>query len=451
MKKITLFLVIAGLPLLVTSLKAQTKVIYTLAGNGWSGFLGDGGPANNAELSYPQAQVVDASGNVYIADAQNNRIRKVDASGTITTIGGNGTGGFSGDGGPATAAELHFPNGIAIDGAGNLYIADDANNRIREINTSGIISTVAGNGSKGYGGDGGPATAAKLNAPQAVAVDPLGNFYIGDYYNQRVRKVNLAGTISTYAGTGSAGFGGDGGPATAAKINGPVALYIDASGNVYLADYFNNRIREINSSGIINTIAGNGTGGFSGDGTPATAAELNAPAGVAIDASGNIYISDQSNQRIRMINSGGTISTFAGNGSFGYSGDGGAATDAELFDPCGLAVDGAGVVYIADQQNDAIRDVQTVMGVNNITLDGASVNMYPNPASSKVYLSFTQAKNLNASIEVIDMQGKQLIKDTAIINSGKVVPVDISGLANGVYFVKITADSQTKVLKFVKQ
>lgn len=451
MKKITLILAIIGLPVFVAQVTGQTKVIYTLAGNGWSGYKGDGGPANNAELYDPQNQVFDAAGNLYIIDSQNNCIRMVNTGGIISTFAGIGTQGFSGDGGQASAAQFKAPTGIAIDASGNIYVADNANNRIRMINTSGIISTIAGNGSKGYGGDGGPATAAKLNAPEAVAADPIGNIYIADYYNNRIRKVNISGTISTAAGTGTGGFSGDGGAATAAKINGPTFVYVDASGNVFFTDGGNNRVREINTSGIISTVAGNGVANFSGDGGPATDASLNNPSGITMDQSGNMYISDQSNQRVRMVNTGGTISTFAGMGTFGYSGDGGPATDAELFDPCGLTVDASGNLYIADQQNDAVREVKTVLGVNTITLNGGDVSLYPNPASSTLNLNFTNTKPYNAQVEILDATGKQVIKDSAMVTAGKSLPVDVSGLSHGIYFVRISNGTQAKVLKFVKQ
>jgi trimeric autotransporter adhesin len=331
--------------------------ITTIAGNNTAGYSGDGGAATAAELYDPRCVAVDGSGNVYIADAYNNRIRKVDPSGVISTFAGNGTAGYSGDGGAATAAELSYPRGVAVDGSGNVYIADQNNNRVRKVAPSGFISTFAGNGTAGYSGDGGAATAAKLYYPTGVAVDGSGNVYIADYFNHRIRKVDPSGVISTIAGNSNVGYSGDGGAATAAKLYYPLGVAVDGSGNVYIADEDNHRIRKVNPLGIISTIAGNGTVGYSGDGGAATAAELDDPTGVAVDGSGNVYIADQANSVIRKVDLSGVISTFAGNGTFGYSGDGGVAIAAQLNHPAGVAVDGSGNVYIADYYNNRIRKV----------------------------------------------------------------------------------------------
>ena len=338
---------------------ARAQTIHLFAGNGISTYLGDGGPATAASLSEPKGVAIDGAGNIYIADELNNCIRKVNTSGIINSFAGHppGFSGFSGDGGAATAATLGGPKGIAVDGAGNIYFADAGNERIRKVNTSGIISTIAGNGASGYSGDGIAATAAELSAVTSIAVDGSGNVYITDLGNYRIRKVNTSGIISTFAGTGSSGYTGDGGAATAAAIGGPNFLTFDGGGNLYFSDLANNVIRKINTSGIISTIAGTGTAGYSGDSGPATAAELNAPMGVALDAAGNIYIGDWSNNRIRKINTSGIISTYAGDGTPTYGGDGGAATAAKLRNPYGVVTDGAGNLYIADQNNFRIRIV----------------------------------------------------------------------------------------------
>ncbi|NCX94789.1 MAG: hypothetical protein EBX41_00005, partial [Chitinophagia bacterium] len=347
---------------LAGTLGAKAQVISTIAGNGSHGFSGDGGAATAAGLSNPFGVAVDASGNVYIADRDDHCIRKVNTSGIISTIAGDGygsggSGRYSGDGGAATAASLNEPVCVAVDASGNVYIADTHNNRIRKVNTSGIISTIAGNGSSyGYSGDGGAATAASLYYPYGVAVDASGNVYIS-YNDNRIRKVNTSGIISTIAGNGSNGYSGDGGAATAASLRSPNGVAVDASGNVYFADYYNYRIRKVNTSGVISTIAGNGSNGYSGDGGAATAASLYNPQGVAVDASGNVYIADAHNHRIRKVNTSGVITTIAGNGSYGYSGDGGAATAASLADPIGVAVDVSGNLYIADITNVCIRKV----------------------------------------------------------------------------------------------
>jgi streptogramin lyase len=332
---------------------SSSGIITTVAGNGTDGSGGDGGPAIFAQLSSPTGVAVDAAGNLYIADANNNRVRKVSSAGIITTVAGNGTIGSGGDGGPATAAQLFSPTGVAVDAAGDLFIADSNNSRVREVSPSGTITTVAGNGTFGFGGDGGPATAAKLNSAAGVAVDAAGDLFIADTQNNRVRKVSPSGVITTVAGNGTFGPGGDGGPATAAPLAFPQAVAVDASGDLFIADTTNQRVREVSPSGIITTAAGNGFGSFSGDGGRATAAALNDPAGMAVDAAGDLFIADQSNNRVREVSSSGTITTVAGGGT----GDGGPATLAPVAFPPGVAVDAAGDLFIADQDNNRVREV----------------------------------------------------------------------------------------------
>ena len=321
-------------------------VITTVAGIGTTGYSGDGGPATSANLGSTRGVALDASGNIYIADTSNNRIRKVDASGVITTVAGNGIPGYSGDGGPATMAGLNDPNGVAVDSSNNIYIADISDNRIRKVDASGIITTVAGNGAAGYSGDGGSALAASLNNPNGVSVDASGNIYIADTSNNCIRMVDTLGVITTLA----------------AGLHGPTGVAVDGSGNIYIADSSSNVIRILDISGIITTVAGNGFSGFSGDGGPATAARLNRPSGVAVDAFGNIYIVDYSNQRIRKVDAAGIITTVAGTGTVGYTGDGGPATSASISlvgPPAGrgVAVDVYGSLYIADSGNHRVRMV----------------------------------------------------------------------------------------------
>ena len=352
--------------------KGYGQIITTIVGNGTLGYSGDWGAATAAELHGPSSVAVDGSGNIYIADEHNNCIRRVNTSGVISTFAGNGIAGFGGDGGAATAAELFWPKGIMIDGAGNVYIADDGNSRIRKVKISGIINTFAGNGTPGYSGDGGAATAAELHEPCGIAIDGSGNIYIAESWNHCIRKVNSFGIINTYAGNGTNGFSGDGGPASVAELCYPYAISFDGSGNLYIADNGNNRIRKINSSGLISTFAGNGTSGFSGDGGAATDAELYAPAGVTVDIGGNVFIVDELNQRIRKINNSGVISTYAGNGISGYSGDGGQATSADLNYPWGLTVDLSGNILIADWANNRVRKVGSCSLPSVGTITGSS-------------------------------------------------------------------------------
>ena len=338
-------------------------IITTIAGNAFQGYNGDGIAGTSAHLYSPSSVALDALGNVYIADSANSRVRKLSLStGIITTIAGTGANGFSGDGGPATNAMLYQPQSVAADSAGNVYIADGTN-RIRMVASStGVISTIAGNGDFGPYGDGGAATSAELCNPAGVAVDTGGNYvYVADTYCNRVRKVSLStGVITTVAGNSSDtnGFSGDGGPGTAAQFYYPSDLAVDVRGNVYIADTENNRVRLWNaSSGVVTTIAGPGNFGVSGDGGAGTNAWLYYPRGVAVDPAGNVYIADSVRFSIRLLAANtNVITTVAGTGSFGFSGDGGPGTQATLYNPLGVAVGAVGgAVYIADTLNGRIR------------------------------------------------------------------------------------------------
>jgi sugar lactone lactonase YvrE len=311
----------------------------------------------------------DSVGNLYVADTANNRIRKVATNGVITTVAGNGSAAYAGDGGTATNASLYYPYGVAVDSAGNLFIADTYNNTIREVAGNGIISTVAGNGSGTYAGDGGAATNAGLYYPYGVAVDAAGNLFIADADNNVIRKVATNGIITTVAGNGAAGFSGDGGAAASASLNSPESVALDAVGNLYVADFNNQRVRKVATNGIITTVAGNGVNGYSGDGAAAAGASLAGPPGLALDAFGNLYIADEGNNRIRKVDTSGIITTVAGNGSGGYAGDGGAATSASLNYPTGVALDASGNLYIGDQANQCIRKVLLYAGYPAFTLN----------------------------------------------------------------------------------
>ncbi len=333
--------------------------LVTVAGSGTPGFYGDSGPATAAQLTMPAGLAVDAAGNLYIADLGNSAIRKVTA-GTITTVAGvGGSPGYWGDGVAATLAQLSAPASVAVDAAGNLYIADTANNVIRKVGLNGIISAFAGTGVGGFAGDGAAAANARLGAPWGVAVDGAGDVLIADTNNYRIREVT-GGTINTVAGSGVVGYHGDGGPATSDQLAHATGVAVDSSGNFYIADTLGNQVFEVTPNGTITTVAGTGVKGYSGDTALATAAQLDQPHGVALDSSGNIYIADTGNHAVREVTvATGIITTIAGNGTPGYSGNGLVGTSAQLNSPWAVAVDSSSNVYIADFGNNVIREVET--------------------------------------------------------------------------------------------
>jgi hypothetical protein len=337
------------------SIGAPTNVISTVAGTGVSGDAGDGGPANAAQLSIPLAVTALPDGGYLIVHQGAPRVRRVAPNGTISTVAGNGTAGFSGDGGPATAAQLNAPNAAVMAPDGGILISDSNNNRVRRVAPDGTISTVAGTGSATYGGDGVPAVGAPIAFPIGLAITPDGGYLIGDNDNHRVRKVGPDGTISTVAGTGSPGFSGDGGPGNSAALNGPAAVAAMPDGGFLISDQDNHRVRRVFPDGTINTVAGSGTSGFSGDGGPATAAALNGPSHMAPTADGGFVLADRFNNRVRKVAPDGMIGTVAGVGTAGFSGDGGLATAAELNNPIGLAVNAEGDYLIADTSNHRVR------------------------------------------------------------------------------------------------
>jgi len=324
--------------------KVTNGVISTAVGNDYAGFSGNNGPATSGELNVPWGLVVDPAGNIFVADQASNLMLKV-SGGEVAAVAGNGAIGAGGDNGPATSAQLTFPSGVAVGSDGSLYIADTFDGRIRKV-TNRVITTVAGSSTAGFGGDNGPATSALLDSPYAVAVDSAGNLYIADAGNARVRKVSN-GVITTVAGGGST-FG-DNAPATSVALSFPTGLALDSSGNLYIADA--DRVLKV-TNGVIATVAGPGT--TLGDNGPATAASLNLPYSVAVDSAGNLYIADTNNERIRKVTNG-VITTVAGNGTYGFSGDNGPATIAQLNSPTGIAVDSAGNIYVSDAFNQRIR------------------------------------------------------------------------------------------------
>jgi sugar lactone lactonase YvrE len=316
----------------------------------------------SAAFEHPVAVAVDGSDRVYVIDG--NRVRRLDARGA-PTVAGTGVQGFSGDGGPAIHAELSSPAAIAFDSKGNLYIADAGNNRIRRVGRDGIITTVAGVGRRGYRGDGGPAALALLNSPTGIAVGFGDSVFVADTGNNRVRMISADGTISTFAGTGDAGYAGDGGVATQAVLNSPEGLAVDAEGNLYVADTFNGRVRRVDLDGVITTVAGDGVQGYSGDGGPATQAGLNfatdplsgAGQALALDMEGDLFVADGGNNRVREVEVSGVIRTVAGTGQPGYAG-GRVSPSSALDLPLSVVLDSAGVVYIADADNGRVRELR---------------------------------------------------------------------------------------------
>jgi hypothetical protein len=342
--------------------KASIATIDTFAGTTF-GYSGDGGPAKAAQLGWINGLAIDTQGNLYIADGSANVIRKVTASGVISTAAGvfpgfNVSGSnivvYAGDGGPATSARLNTPLWVAVDPSGNFFINDAANFALRKVDTNGVINTIAGGREVGYNVDSGPAAGADFNNPYGIVTDVNGNLYIADRENHIIRKISTDGNISTIAGIAKqAGYSGDGGPATSARLNGPQNIAIDTDGTIYFSD--NEAVIRKISGGTITTIAGTGHGGFTGDGGPAIDAKLMGPRGIAIMPDGSLVFADAGNNRIRRITNDGKIDTIAGTGSAGYSGDGGPAEKAQISNPQGVVVDAEGNIYVAESGNAVIR------------------------------------------------------------------------------------------------
>lgn len=418
---------------IATQAIAQPGIISTIAGTGAPAYGGDGGLATSAIIHNPVGIATDLAGNIYIADRNNYRIRKISTSGVITTIVGTGSAGFSGDGGAATAATINYPGDIVLDNLGNLYFADSYNNCVRMVNTSGIITTIAGTGIAGYSGDGGAATSAKLNIPIGIALDAsTGTIYIADQQNHRVRKVNAAGIISTIVGNGTVGYSGDGGPSTSALINYPNYVSVDQTGNVYVTDNGNHCIRKISTTGIITTVAGNGLAGATGDGGPATAARLNYPAGTSFDSAGKLYIADYGNNRIRIVNASGTITTIAGTGGAGFAGDGGTATAALLGLPIDVAFNLAGDVLIADYGNNRLRLIGAINNAPSFT-GGASQTLHvceDGPITSinslLSVLETNAGQTLTWSTLIDPLHGTLLVSYSTTATGGTVVPTGLT-------------------------
>lgn len=459
--KLIIFLVCA-----CTQLHAQTGIITTICGQDSAGYCGDNGPASNACLNAFEFLCLDNTGDIYIADGLNSRIRKIDkTTGIITTVAGDGTRNYNGDNIPATDAELYVPEGVCVDSVGNIYIADVGNNRIRKITIStGLITTVAGSGPSassfgGYSGDGAPATDAQLSDPVGLAIDKWGNLYIGDYGNDVVRRVDAAtGIITTCAGkyststySGAAlGYSGDGGQATNATLSGPVSVFCDDSGNVFISDQFDNTVHKVDiMTGVITTVAGNGLPGNTGDNGLATRAKLHEPGGIFIDKLNNLYIADWQNGIVRKVD-GRTniITTVAGNDTVGFSGDGGLATNAKT-NASDICIDEYGSLYIADEYNYRVRMVyDPKLAVPTVNKD-EEVKVFPNPAFSKVTVSYHLTSN--GVIQLMDIAG-HLVATNNLSAAKQEEVIDVSGFSPGMYLYRMMQkDRPVSAGRLIKQ
>jgi sugar lactone lactonase YvrE len=434
---------------------ANAQTITTYAGNGLIGFAGDNDIASNAEVSNPMGLNFDLSGNLLIC--ANVLIRKVNVATTIiSTIAGSDTAtnqGGNGDGGPALAADMFDPYAICIDKAGNYYIADYYYSEVRKVDIlSGIIDTFAGCRIAGNSGDGGPAKKAKFGSGiSSICIDTMHNYmYISDEWNHRVRRVDMStGIIDAFAGTGINSYSGDSGLAINATFSRILGVCTDQFGNVYIGDWDNARIRKVDFvTGIVTTIAGNGTTGYSGDNGLAINANISKPTAICIDKDGNLYFSDETNQRVRKVESStGIITTVAGNGTAGFSGDGNAAVNASLNHPSGICIDSSYNLFVSDFNNHRVRKITLGETIVKEIPTNDAVGIYPNP--TKDQLMVTVNRKLN-EVTVLNALG-QVLMEQKNYNSNKAV-INVSGLAAGVYFVKVSGRNGAVVTKrFVKE
>jgi len=432
MKKHTLLL--SFFTFFLWQVTAQAQIITTVAGGGTNN-PGDGGQAIDCELNSPTGVAVDASGNFYICERDAHRVRKVSTDGIITTFAGTGVAGYSGDGGMATAAMLNRPYHIVVDAIGNVLFSEGNNHCIRKVNSTGVISTIAGTGNSGFNGDGILATVAQLNSPSGIAIDNANNIYIADFDNNRVRKVNNFGIITTIVGTGATLYNGDNIPATNANLWAPAGVVIDNANNLFITDYRHHRIRKVNSSGIITTIAGNGSFGFSGDSYAATTAQLNGPIGICSDGIGNVFFSDVHNKRVRKINNDGVISTIAGNGLSGFAGDGGLATLARVAS-LGLAFDNVGSLLVCDYpiSISRVRRISNLVSAHDITKENINTVMllFPNPNNGNFIVNLSTIQKYTARVVITDIVGR--IIHEIYVQTNEPLPITLDA-PSGMYII----------------
>lgn len=453
MKRIVLIIIV----LFTFFLAGIAQNIITIAGNGTAGFFGDGGIDTLSKVNAACGVATDANGNLYIADQYNNRIRKISVSThKISTIAGNNGTGYNGDNIPADSAKLNTPVAVAVDDSGNVYIADKLNNRIRKVTAAtGLISTIAGTGVAGYNGDGIHADSAKIYFPSGVALDASRNVYIADQYNSRIRKITVStGMISTIAGTDSAGYNGDGILADSARLGLPSGIAVDGTGNLYIADQGNNRIRKVDAiTNIINTIIGSGSQGYNGDGIDALTADLYYPHSIALNPSGDIFLSDFNNGRIRKVSSSTNfISTVAGNGTFGYNGDHIPAISAELNGPHGIALDYLGNLFIADEGNSRIRMVDLTVGIPEINSSSNGLNMFRNSSTGELTLiSNLSEPLLHSTIIIYNFLGQVTFqKDIANLPKGNnSLEIIIPSFTSGIYLVELSSGEKRFLKKLI--